>query len=168
MIVQADETFIGGLAKNMHESKREGIRTGGADKMAVFGMMSGEGKERKVLAKAVDEATYKVIIPIIKLNLSKDATLITDSSIIYRWLRGYERMAINHDLGEFVVTNEHGKFHTNSIENLWSALKRMIKGTHIHVSQKHLQKYVDECVTRYLLRHEPEKMFDTILRRVAS
>ena len=39
---------------------------------------------------------------------------------------------------------KRGEFHTNAIENAWSNLKRTIKGTHIHVSPKHLQKYVEE------------------------
>jgi len=40
--VEADETYIGGLARNMHKSKREAKfhgRTGGAGKIAVFGLL---------------------------------------------------------------------------------------------------------------------------------
>ena len=44
-------------------------------------------------------------------------------------------------------------------------LKRSIKGTHVHVSAKHLAKYLGEFEFRYNLRHSPQMMF---LRLVAS
>jgi hypothetical protein len=34
-----------------------------------------------------------------------------------------------------------GDVHTNSIEGIWANVKRGIKGTYVHVSQKHLQTY---------------------------
>jgi transposase len=60
-----------------------------------------------------------------------------------------------------------GEFHTNTIEGFWSQLKRTIKGTHIHVSTKHLQKYVDEIAFRYMNRDNQDKMFEVILGHVA-
>jgi hypothetical protein len=69
---------------------------------------------------------------------------------------------INHAQDEYV----RGDFHTNTIENFWSQVKRTIKGTHIHVSRKHLQKYLDEIAFRYTHRNEQDTMFETILSRV--
>jgi hypothetical protein len=44
--VEADETLIGGNARNMHLDKRERriIGTGGKDQTAVMGMLQGGGK----------------------------------------------------------------------------------------------------------------------------
>ena len=45
--VEADETYIGGLARNMHKSKRQAKfngRTGGAGKVAVFGLLERNAK----------------------------------------------------------------------------------------------------------------------------
>jgi transposase len=69
---------------------------------------------------------------------------------------------INHLSGEYVK----GGFHNNTIEGFWSQLKRTIKGTHIHVSRKHLQKYVDEVAFRYMNKDKQDTMFETILKNV--
>jgi hypothetical protein len=42
-------------------------------------------------------------------------------------------------------------------------LKRGINGTYIHVSKKHLQKYLWEFEYRHKLRHAPHLMFDFLL-----
>ena len=36
--VEVDETFIGGFAYNVHESKRKHLGTGGAGKVSVMGL----------------------------------------------------------------------------------------------------------------------------------
>ena len=65
-------------------------------------------------------------------------------------------------MGEYV----RGAFHTNTIEGFWSQLKRTIKGTHIHVSKRHLQKYIDEVAFRYMQKDKQGTMFETILSHV--
>ncbi len=71
-------------------------------------------------------------------------------------------VVVNHNQDEFV----RGAFHTNTIEGFWAILKRTIKGTHIHVSKEHLQKYIDEVGFRYIHRKEQDTMFETILSHV--
>jgi transposase-like protein len=46
--IEADETFIGGLSKNMHKKQREAAikGTGGANKTPIFGMKSRDGEVR--------------------------------------------------------------------------------------------------------------------------
>ena len=56
-----------------------------------------------------------------------------------------------------------GDVHTNSIEGFWSQIKRSIRGTHIHVSKKHMAKYLGEFEYRYNMRHRPEMMFVRLL-----
>ena len=51
---------------------------------------------------------------------------------------------INHSARCYV----RGDVHTNSIESVWSVLKRSIHGTWHHVSPKHLRRYVDETTFR--------------------
>lgn len=53
-----------------------------------------------------------------------------------------------------------GSTHTNSIEGYWSQLKRSILGTHIHVSKKHLPKYLAE----FDFRHNTRTMGDWMFR----
>src|SRR6266487_454986 len=45
--VEADETFIGGLARNMHKNKKKHLGTGGAGKAAVMGLLERHSPERE-------------------------------------------------------------------------------------------------------------------------
>jgi ISXO2-like transposase domain len=58
--------------------------------------------------------------------------------------------------------------HTNTIEGYWSRLKNSIRGTHIHVSRKHLWKYVSEFSFRYNMRKQPEVMFGRLVEAFAQ
>jgi hypothetical protein len=62
----------------------------------------------------------------------------------------------------------NGIHHTNRIEGFWSHLKRGISSTHVSVSRKHLQRYVDEFAFRYNNRHEPAEMFRWMLAQVSK
>lgn len=68
---------------------------------------------------------------------------------------GYDHQTVNHTAKEYV----RGDCHTNGLEGVWSQIKRSIRGTHVHVSAKHLAKYLGEFEFRYNLRHAPELMF---------
>lgn len=59
-------------------------------------------------------------------------------------------------------------YHVNNLESFWNQVKRTIKGTHIHVSKKHMQKYLDEVACRWEHRKEQDTMFETILSQVVS
>ena len=51
---------------------------------------------------------------------------------------------MKHSIKQYV----DGKVHTNGIESFWAMLKRAHKGTFHKISQKDLQRYVDEFVGR--------------------
>jgi hypothetical protein len=42
-----------------------------------------------------------------------------------------------------------GNVHTNGIENFWSLLKRMLKGTNVSVEPFHFFRYLDEQAFRF-------------------
>jgi transposase len=44
------------------------------------------------------------------------------------------------------------------------ATSEIIKGTHIHVSHKHLQKYLGEFEFRYNMRNNPGDMFEKLIK----
>jgi hypothetical protein len=76
---------------------------------------------------------------------------------------GFDHQTVEHSTGEYV----RGDTHTNTIEGYWSRLKNSIRGTHVHVSQKHLWKYVCEFSYRYNMRKQPEAMFDRMILAVS-
>jgi len=56
-----------------------------------------------------------------------------------------------------------GDCHTNSIEGYWSQVKQSIRGTHIHVSGKHLPKYLAEVDFRHNTWSMPAQMFPILV-----
>jgi transposase-like protein len=165
-VIQLDESFIGGLNKNRHAENKVPESQGRSvkDKTPVFGIMKKGGKEISV--HVVPDTKGTTLKPIIDSKVDKDnSILVTDEWVGYTRLKNeYKHIIINHLQGEYA----RGAWDNNGIENFWSNLKRTIKGTHIHVSKKHLQKYVDEVAFRYIHRDQQDTMFETILSRVAS
>jgi transposase-like protein len=163
---EADESFVGGLAKNMHPRRREKAitGTGGAGKTAVLGILQrsrGENKSR-VRAAVVPNVRRVSLHAGIRSTVIEGATVYTDRWRAYRGLAGYTHLMIDHAI-EYV----NGRIHTNGIENFWSLLKRGIKGTYISVEPFHLGRYVDEQVFRFNERTGTDAdRFTAALRRV--
>lgn len=165
-IVEVDETYIGGLSGNKHKSQRAKMNmnakgTNSPNKIAVMAMVQRDGSIR---TRVIPEATGIVLKGAIAENIEKGSTIITDGYLGYKGLTGYNHNTVDHRNDEFVK----GTMHTNTVEGYFSQLKRTIKGTHLHVSRKHMQKYVDECSFRYVHRDRGQEMFDLILNRIAA
>lgn len=153
--VEADETYIGGKPrckgrKDAHEYRSR--------KIAVFGMVERNGD---VMTRVVPNAQRKTLIPIIEENVEAGSTVSTDEWHPYKALpsHGYNHLVVNHRYGEYV----NGEAHTNTLDGFWSIVKRAIRGTHVHVSRKHMAKYLGEFEFRYNLRKSPHLMFDHLL-----
>ena len=103
----------------------------------------------------------KTLQPIIKENVEADSTVHTDELKSYSGLSkaGFEHETVNHGAGEYV----DGDCHVNGIEGFWARLKLSIRGTHVHVSRKHLQKYVKEFEYRYNRRKRPDAIFGDLV-----
>lgn len=89
----------------------------------------------------------KTLRRILNDNIAKDANLMTDDARIYRKI-GKEfasHSAVNHSAGEYA----RGNVNTNTVESFFALFKRGLVGTFHHVSEQHLQRYVDEFDFRY-------------------
>ena len=144
MTVEMDETFVGGLEKNKHRSKRKHKGTGGVGKEAVYSLVERGGKVR---SHHVPSVTAKNLGPILETQLDGATVVYTDEGATSKNLgRKYEKHdSVNHSIGEYV----RGDVHTNTIEGYFSILKRGINGTYHHVSQQHLKRYLAEFDFRY-------------------
>jgi transposase-like protein len=143
--IEADETFIGGKARNMHKSKREQkIHGRGPDgKAVVFGLL--ERNTGKVRTSVVETRKKRELQAIVRENVETGAALYTDALKSYDGLDSkYAHQVIDH--AEAYVD---GAVHTNKLENFWSLLKRAIKGTYVSVEPFHLFRYLDEQSFRY-------------------
>lgn len=152
--MEADETFIGGKARNMHESQRAKFRVlrNAADaqgdtrligKSAVMGIL--DRGQRKVRASVVSAVNRKTLQAEILNHVEHGSKIYTDEARMYRSLpKEYTHAFVSH-LEKYV----DGRVHTNGLENFWSCLKRGLNGTYVAVEPFHLSRYVDEQVFRY-------------------
>lgn len=148
--VEADETFVGGLAKFMHKLERERKITGSGQigKAVVMGLLerhSGK-KASTVRAMVLDrQPSHADIREVIHKHVEPGSKLFTDDHGAYRGLSdAYVHQVIDH-ADNYV----QGQIHTNGIENFWSVLKRALKGTYIRPTPKHLFRYLDEQILRF-------------------
>jgi transposase-like protein len=141
---EADESFIGGLARNMHKDKKAKITgTGGAGKEIVMGLLDREAG--KVRVKHVQDRQRHTLQKEIRDNIEEGSEIFTDAWIGYE---GLDREFV-HGFVDHAERYVNGKIHTNGLENFWSLLKRGLKGTYVSVEPFHLFRYLDEQAYRY-------------------
>ena len=149
--VEADETYVGGKVKG----KGRGYK---GNKTIVFGMLERGGD---VMTKVVPNVRKNTLQPIIKENVESGSAVHTDELKSYGGLdkAGYEHETVDHSAGQYV----NGDSHVNGMEGYWARLKLSIRGTHVHVSGKHLEKYAKEFEYRYNRRQNPSSIFDDLV-----
>ncbi len=141
--VEADETFIGGKARNMHKDKRaEKITgTGGKDKAMVLGILERGGKVR---TKVIESRKRKALQAEVRQHVEAGSAIYTDALKSYEGLDEFQHQVVDHAV-EYV----RGQVHTNGLENFWSLVKRGLNGTYVSVEPFHLFRYLDEQAFRY-------------------
>lgn len=146
--VEVDEMFHG---------PNQGI-PGKSTKSVVFGAVERGGKIR---AGVVPNSKMGTLKGAIRQNIEKGSIVTTDDNRSYRDLSalGYDHESVNHSKMEWV----RGIRHTNTIEGHWGLFRRAVRGTHVHVSQKHLWKYISEFSYRRNMRDSHMAMFKRLV-----
>ncbi len=136
--VEADETFVGGKAKNRAYAKTL-LRH-----EAVVSLVERGGKVR---SRHVAEVTAKTLKPILVDAIAKETNLRTDQSPVYTEIgTGFaSHETVNHSIKEYV----RGDAHTNTVEGYFSIFKRGVYGVYHHISEQHLKRYLCEFDFRY-------------------
>jgi transposase-like protein len=139
--VEIDETYVGG--------KSDGAGFFVNKKVAVLGMVQRGGE---IVAKVIPNNHKTTILPLVEQTVAKGTTVSTDQFRAYQPLNamGYKHSSVNHSRDEW----DRGETHTQTIESFWSRLKASIRGTHVQVSRKQLQKYVGEFEFRFNRRRQ--------------
>ena len=146
-VVEADEMFVGGLEGNKHGHKKLRGGRGAVGKAIVAGVR--ERSTGKVSAAVVPSRDAGNIIPFVLERTSTDATVYTDEAPVYASLP-MPHKTVTHGEGTFVVDDVH----VNGLESFWAMFKRAHKGTFHKLSEKHLQRYVDEFAGRHNQRED--------------
>jgi hypothetical protein len=138
-VVEADESYIGGKARN----KAFGPPP---KKMAVFTLVEREGRAR---SRHVADVTAKTLRPAIVRNADRKSWLMTDEAAVYEKIgaefKGHG--TVNHSADEYARLG--GWITTNSVESFFALLKRGVYGSYFHVSEAHLHRYLAEADFRY-------------------
>jgi hypothetical protein len=127
-VVEADETYVGGRAAN---------RKGKIPPKAI--MLSLVERDGCVRSFYVPNVTAASLGPVITANINRATYLMTDENPVY-WPIGRKfagHGAVNHSAEEYVRA---AFWHTNTVENYFSILKRGIYGCYFHVSEAHLHR----------------------------
>ncbi len=155
-----DETFVGGKAANMHESKREKMRRADYPKAPVVGVR--DRATGRVSARAIELTDGETLREFVREHARPGAQVYSDGHSAYTLLEGeYKHAAVQHSAGTYVI----GDAHTNAIESFWSMFKRGYMGTYHRMSAKHLDRYAKEFAGRHNQRSR-----DTAeqMRRIAA
>lgn len=143
-VIEADTTYVGGKEKNKHMAKRKAENIGGMGKEIVHALVERQGNVRSHHIHSVNGETLR---PILFGHADKKSRLMTDTAGGYLHLgRAFaQHEMVDHGALEYV----RGDVHSNTVEGVFSILKRGIIGTYHHVSRKHLHRYLAEFDFRY-------------------
>jgi hypothetical protein len=163
-IVEVDETFVGGLAKNRHKDKRGGAAELAASAPAKFlSLVLSSARERSSRASSTAcAATFSGLSCAARYREGQPA-LHRSVGRLSRADKEFPHGVVDHSKGQYVV----GAIHTNTIEGFWSIFKRGVVGTFHKVSAKYLPLYVAEFQFRYNNR-ENEDIFGEAIAAIAT
>ena len=155
--VEIDEAWVGG--------RFIGGGTGNyrSNKTCVVGLVERKGR---IVAKVVPDARTVSLRPIVLEHVARGSTVSTDEHRSYGLLTkdGYRHGRVNHKQGEYArYVCKSLTFHTNTVEGFWRLFKASIRSTHVHVSEKHMQRYLNEFSFRVNHRERVNGMFDLLV-----
>jgi transposase-like protein len=137
-IIEVDETYVG--PKNVPGKAGRGALR----KTKVVSLIERGGRARSFRVPDVKGETLKALI---MKNVGGNAHIMTDEFKSYRGLAKEfaSHGTVSHSRKEYV----RGIIHVNFAESYFSLLKRGIVGTFHHVSERHMQRYLDEFDFRW-------------------
>ncbi len=155
--VELDESYVGG--------RRSGKRgRGAAGKTIVMGMAERGGP---IAAQVIPDVKKATLRGVVLENVEPGSIVSTDELMSYGLLEGdgYKHGTVKHGEKEWSYYDyRHDAVHnTNRVESFWKLFKKSIASTHIHISAKYADRYLDEFSFRSNHRQMQNAMFDLLL-----
>jgi transposase-like protein len=140
--VEIDETYIG------RDPAKSKPKFGPAQKQRVLSLV--DRNSGRAVSMVADDLSMKVLVPILRANIAKEATILTDGAAIYKpaAISFAAHEAVDHKSGEYVRLSDP-RIHTNTVEGFFSIFKRGMKGVYQHCGKEHLHRYLAEFDFRY-------------------
>lgn len=163
-IVEMDECYIGGKPrKGDHDDDDKPKRGRGTKKIPVVGLVERDGEVR-LESSNKKTLTSKNLMELVRKYVNPQYSLLMTDQYT-----GY--CAMHHLLPHETINHSYeyvrGNIHTNTIESFWAIVKRGIIGQFHKVSQKYLDKYLDEFEYRYNRRKQNAMVtFEDLLGRM--
>ncbi|WP_134727283.1 IS1595 family transposase [Paracoccus luteus] len=155
-VVEIDEIYAGAPPRKPHGGGPSGVPTGrGPRRPLVLTMVERSGR---VVLERIASHSSAAIGRAVAPTVDPAATIITDTLPAYRRVAaGHEHLTVVHSAGQFVVPDAGGSgvdAHTNTAEAVHGMIRRAVIGVWHWISQKHLDRYLDELAWRHNRRKE--------------
>jgi transposase len=135
-----------------------------SNKSIILGMKERGGR---IETRVIPDTKTATLRPIVLSSVEKGSIVSTDELAAYSLLKndGYVHGAVDHSRKEWAWRDHQSgvRFSTNSTESFWKLFKDSINSTHIHISQKHLDRYLGEFSFRSNFRQMRNAMFDLLI-----
>ena len=155
-VVEVDETLVGGKTRGKGRAYK-------GNKTWVAGAIQRDGG---IKLERIPNTKKGTLHDFINRTVKDEAEAIyTDELASYLGIADHNtgHETVNHSAEQWVL----GDVHTNTIEGVWSLFKRSIIGAFHKVSEKHLDRYLEELEWRYSNRDNTHVFTDT-LRRIVN
>ena len=135
-------------------------------KTIIMGIKERGGRMHAEVIPDVKTGTPKAIIT---KQVAEGSTVSTDELGGYSLLghTGYNPERVKHSKMERVKTNDDGTHHhVNHVESFWRLFKASVRGTHMSVSSKYMNRYLREFTFHANPREMQNAMFDLLIGAV--
>jgi len=156
--VELDEAYVGGRRSGGKRGR------GAPGKTIVMGLAEREGRMKAVVIPNVKKSTLRDVV---LDNVEPGSVVSTDELVSYNLLAGdgFEHGVVKHGKKEYVHYDYRSgnTFHVNTVEGFWRLFKASVRSTHVQISGKHMQRYLDEFTFRASNRGRVNGMFDLLV-----
>jgi transposase-like protein len=160
-VLEIDETYLGG------RKYRKGVKVGKEAKIAILGIAERGGR---VHLQRVSNAKAASLKPVLQEMVSPNAKqIVTDGHPTYFNIIPSIVPVSQHKIADHKAElNEFGELSAKSIEGAFSLFKRGVVGSYHHLSEDHLDSYLNEFCWRFNRRKQQKFMFQNLLRELTK